>query len=156
MLRERSALILKIHKGLDITLTVIAFVSAYFIKLYLMPKSLIGLTTEPSYYVVLLLTIIIWYPCFAYFRLYESYRKQSLPQILLQMIKSVTTGMVLISLALYALKLLNVSRLLLLIFYIINVGLLSVTKSTIYLVLKRYRGRGFNFRNILIIGSKER
>lgn len=156
MLRERSALIVKIHKGLDIALTVIAFVSAYFIKLYLLPKSLIGLTTEPSYYVVLLSIIIIWYLCFTYFRLYESYRKQLLSQILLQMIKSVTTGMVLISLALYALKLLNVSRLLLLIFYIIDVGLLTVTKSTIYLVLKRYRGRGFNFKNMLIIGSKER
>ncbi|MDP3030021.1 MAG: sugar transferase, partial [Deltaproteobacteria bacterium] len=153
---EQSALVVKIHKGLDIALTVIAFVSAYFIKFYLLPKPLGGLTTGPDYYIVLLLLVIIWYLCFAYFRLYESYRKQSLPQILLQMIKAVATGMVFISVALYALKIFYVSRLLLLIFCILDVGLLAVTKSTIYLVLKRYRSRGFNFRNILIIGSKER
>jgi|CryGeyStandDraft_6_1057127.scaffolds.fasta_scaffold577200_1 hypothetical protein len=29
MLREKSALVVKIHKGLDIALTVIAFVGAY-------------------------------------------------------------------------------------------------------------------------------
>jgi len=46
MLRERSALVVKIHKGLDIALTVIAFVSAYFIKRYL-PAPIGGLTTEP-------------------------------------------------------------------------------------------------------------
>ena len=67
MLREQSALIVKIHKWLDIALTAVAFISAYFIKLYLLPKSLIGLTTDPNYYVVLL-----------------------------QMIKAVATGMVFI------------------------------------------------------------
>jgi len=60
MLREKSALIVKIHKGLDIALTVIAFVGAYFIKRHL-PAPLGGLTTEPSYYIVLLLIVIIWY-----------------------------------------------------------------------------------------------
>ena len=109
MLRERSTLIINLHRFLDICLTVAAFVSAYFIKLYLLPRSMRGLTTEPDYYEVLLLIIIVWYLCFAYFKLYESYRKQSLPMILLQVIKAVSTGMVFIFLALYVLKIFNIS-----------------------------------------------
>lgn len=154
MLRERSALIVKIHKGLDIALTVIAFVSAYFIKRYLFPKPFGGLTTLPNYYIILLLIVIIWYLCFEYFRLYESYRKQTLQPILLQMIKAVATGMVFISVALYFLKIFNVSRLLLLTFCILDVGLLAVTKSAVYLILQKYRSNGFNYRNILVIGSR--
>ena len=155
MLRERSALVVKIHKGLDIALTVIAFICAYFVKRYL-PLPYGGLTTEPSYYIVLLLIIIIWYLSFGYFGLYESYRKQTLWKILLQMIKAVAAGMVFIFLAMYIFKIFNVSRLLLLIFCILNVGLLAVTKSAVYLTLTRYRGSGFNYRNMLIIGSRER
>lgn len=155
MLRERSALIVKIHKGLDIALTVISFIGAYFIKRHL-PQPLGGLTTEPSYYIVLLLVVIIWYLSFEYFDLYESYRKQTLRRILLQMIKAVAAGMGFLFLVLYITKIFNVSRLLLLIFFILNVGFLAIIKSAVYLTLKRYRGRGFNYRNILIIGSRER
>ena len=154
MLRERSALVVKIHKGLDIALTVIAFVSAYFIKRYFLPKPLGGLTTVPNYYIVLLLIVIIWYLCFEYFCLYKSYRKQTLQQILSQMIKAVATGMVFISVTLYFLKIFNVSRLLLLTFCILDIGLLAVTKSAVYLILQRYRSNGFNYRNILVIGSR--
>jgi FlaA1/EpsC-like NDP-sugar epimerase len=156
MLRERSTLIINLHRFLDIGLTVAAFVSAYFIKLYLLPKSMRGLTTEPDYYVVLFLIIIVWYLCFAYFKLYESYRKQTLATVLLQVIKAVTAGMVLLFLILYVLKIFNVSRLLLFIFLLLDIGLLLAVDGTVYLILKKYRSQGVNFRNMLIIGSRER
>ncbi|MBU2623756.1 MAG: sugar transferase [Proteobacteria bacterium] len=156
MLRERSKLITNLHRLLDISLTVAAFVSAYFIKRHLLPISLRGLTTEPDYYEVLFLIIMVWYLCFAYFKLYESYRKQSLPRILLQVIKAVSTGMVFLFLGLYVLKIFDVSQLLLFIFLLLDLGLLLAMKSTIYLVLKKYRSQGVNFRNMLIIGSRER
>ncbi|MDP2854669.1 MAG: hypothetical protein Q8O28_10560 [Smithellaceae bacterium] len=72
------------------------------------------------------------------------------------MIKAVAAGMVFIFLVLYFLKIFNVSRLLLLLFFILNVGLLAATKSAVYHTLKRYRSTGFNYRNMLIIGSRER
>ena len=155
MLREKSALIVKIHKGIDIALTVVAFVGAYFIKRHL-PQPLSGLITEPNYYLVLLLIVIIWYLCFEYFDLYDSYRKRTLQQILFQMIKAVAAGMGFLFLVLYVTKIFDVSRLLLLLFCILNVGLLAVMKSAVYHTLRRYRGSGFNYRNMLIIGSRER
>ena len=55
MLREQSHLIVQTHKLLDIFLTVIAFILAYFIKKDFLPEPFRGLITAPSYYIVLLL-----------------------------------------------------------------------------------------------------
>jgi hypothetical protein len=43
-----------VHKALDICLTAVAFIAAYFIKKYLLPLPFRGLTIAPNYYVVLL------------------------------------------------------------------------------------------------------
>lgn len=155
MLRERNALLVIIHRGLDIALTVIAFVSTYFIKRYL-PPPLGGLVTEPNYYVVLLLIIIIWYFTFRLGNLYASYRKQTLERILWQMIKAVLIGMSILLICLYLLKIKDVSRLLLGLFCLFDIVLLGFSKSFIYKMLTSYRVKGFNYRNILIFGSKKR
>ena len=41
-------------------------------------------------------------------------------------------------------------------FFILNIGLLTLSKGIVYSLLGHYRQRGFNFRNVLIVGSKER
>ena len=55
MFREQSRLIERIHRLLDILLTVAAFGAAYFIKRDLLPEPFRGLITAPNYHVVLLL-----------------------------------------------------------------------------------------------------
>lgn len=42
------------------------------------------------------------------------------------------------------------------IFFLLNIGLLTLSKGIVYSLLGHYRQRGFNFRNVLIVGSKER
>ena len=75
MLREKSTLIIRAHKLLDICLTAAAFIGAYFVKRYLLPEPFRGLDTDPNYYIVLLLIVIIWYLTFDVLDLYNSYRK---------------------------------------------------------------------------------
>jgi exopolysaccharide biosynthesis polyprenyl glycosylphosphotransferase len=45
-----------------------------------------------------------------------------------------------------------ISRLLLGLFFFINLTLLLVSKGATHIVLRRYRAQGFNFRNMLIVG----
>jgi exopolysaccharide biosynthesis polyprenyl glycosylphosphotransferase len=156
MLKEKSNLILKFHKGLDICLTVIAFICAYYIRKYLLPDPFRGLIAVSNYYTVLLLTIIIWYIIFAVFDLYGSFRKRSFIQILWKIFKAVACGVVLLNFVLYFLKIFYVSRLMMIIFFVINVLLLSLSKGIIYRTLTHFREKGFNFRSILIIGGRER
>ena len=156
MLRERAKLIVQAHKAWDICLTAAAFIAAYFIKKYLLPMPFRGLTIAPNYYIILLMIIIIWYMTFSLFDLYKSYRQQALAQILWDMIKAVSTGMMVMFLCMYIFKITDVSRIMMVIFFLLNIGLLAISKGTAYTVLSHYRQKGFNCRNILIVGSRER
>jgi len=156
MLREQRNIICQVHKFLDISITIAAFESAYFIKLYLLPESLRGLIETPNYYTVLLLIIIIWPISFNYFKLYASYRTQSIKQIALNVIKSVFLGLITLNFLMYLLKINDVSRIMMCIYFLTNIFFLIVSKGLIYKILTNMRERGFNFQNILIIGGRER
>jgi hypothetical protein len=155
MLRAHSALFVRLHRLLDLILTAGSFIAAYLVKKYI-PVHLGGLTTTPNYYEILFLIIIIWHVTFLACGLYESYRKRTLSQIIVEMIKAVFIGMSVLMMALYLLKITDVSRLLLVLFCLFNIVLLGISKSIVYRFLTTYRRRGFNYRNILVVGSKER
>lgn len=154
MLREQNKLIVQIHKGLDILLTVVAFVGAYFIKKDLLPEPFRGLITAPNYYVVLLLIIIVWYLVFRLFNLYASYRKQNFGQIFWNMLKAVFVSFLCLNFLMYIFKITDVSRIMMVIFLILNIVFLGLSKGLVYRMLAHFRVKGFNFRNILIVGSK--
>lgn len=156
MLREKSLIIARAHKLLDICLTAGAFIGAYFIKKDLLPEPFCGLITAPNYYIVLILIIIIWYVTFRIFNLYAPYRKQTFGQIFWNLVKAVSTGMLILLLCMYILKITDVSRIMMGIFFMLNIGLLCLSKGIVYRILIHFRKKGFNFRNILIVGSKGR
>ena len=156
MLRERNKLIVRAHKTLDICLAAGAFIAAYFIKKYFLPVPFRGLTIAPNYYIVLLMIIIIWYLTFNSFDLYASYRRRGFGKIFTNMAEAVATAMLVMILCMYILKITDVSRIMLGIFFILDIALLALSKGTAYYLLQRFREKGFNYRNILIIGSKER
>jgi exopolysaccharide biosynthesis polyprenyl glycosylphosphotransferase len=141
---------------LDICFTVSAFISAYFIKLHLLPEPIKGLITAPNYYIVLLFIIIIWYLSFRIFDIYDSFRKQSFAQIFWKIIKAVVSGMVVLHFVMYLLKITDVSRIMMGIFFSLNILLLGVSKGFVYKLLTHFREKGFNLRNVLIIGGRER
>ena len=100
--------------------------------------------------------IIIWYVTFGMFDLYASYRRETLGQVLFKMVKAVCTGMLVLILCMYVFRIKDVSRIMMGIFFLLDIGLLALSKGLVYTVLSRYRQKGFNFRNILIIGSRQR
>ena len=156
MLREQRELVANAHKALDICLTAGAFISAYFIKLLFLPASFRGLTVAPNYYIILLMVIIIWYLAFGSFRLYASYRRRTFTEIFWNMFKAVATGTGVLFVAMYIFNITAVSRILLGAFFLLNIGFLAASKGIVYKMLNRYRKRGFNFRNVVIVGSRER
>ena len=156
MLREHNKLMVQAHRLLDICLTAAAFIGAYFVKSHLLPAPFRGLIVGPGYHVVMLMIIIIWYVTFGMFDLYASYRRKTLGQVLLKMVKAVSTGMLVLILCMYIFRIKDVSRIMIGIFYLLDMGLLAFSKGLVYTVLSQYRQKGFNFRNILIIGSRQR
>ena len=156
MLREHNKLMVQAHRLLDICLTAAAFIGAYFVKNHLLPAPFRGLIVGPGYHVVLLMIIIIWYVTFGLFDLYASYRRETLSHVLFKMVKAVSTGMLVLILCMYIFRIKDVSRMMMGLFFLLDIGLLALSKGLVYTVLSRYRQKGFNFRNILIIGSRQR
>ena len=156
MLREQARLLTKAHRLADLGLTAAAFVGAYGLKKYALPPPYGGLTITPNYYLILLMILVIWYVSLNYFRVYVSSRNLRYATVFWNVLKAVSTGMLILILAIYVLKLEDLSRILLGIFFLLDIVFLAVSKRVIYQVLSRFRRNGFNFRNILIIGSRER
>jgi len=155
MLREKSLFIVRAHKLLDIFLTAAAFIGAYYIKRLALPEPFRGLTIVPNYYVVLLMVVIIWYLTFDASGMYSSYRKKPFGKIVREVFRTVSTGMLIMILCMFVFKMNDVSRIMLGLFYFLNIGLLILSRGLTFMILTRIRRNGFNFRNILIVGSKE-
>ena len=161
MLKDKSSLIINSHRLLDICLTVTAYISAYWIKKYdifllqILPKSIWGLKENPYYDTVLFMIIIIWYISFNFYGLYASYRNQTFGRIFWNTIKAVVSGFILLSLTMYAFKIPYISRIMLTIFIFLNIIILSISKGIIFRLVTSFRLKGYNIRNILVVGSGE-
>lgn len=156
MLKEHASLTLEMQKFTDIAITGFSFIAAYFIKRNLMPGDLSNLSTDPNYYIVLLLIVIAWYISFKWMGMYMSYRQQAFWQFFVVILKSCFMGMVLVGIAMYLMHIQGVSRLLMGIFFMLNICLLTLSKYIIFKTLEKIRTDGFNTRNILIVGSEDR
>lgn len=156
MLKEKNRIIVRLHLFIDVLITITAFIGAYLTKKYLLPGGAGGLSTGPNYYYLLFMVTVIWGLTFQAFNLYEPYRKRSLMQVLVNATQAVCFSLLLFASTLYALKIHDVSRGMILIFGGLNMVLLCLSKTIIYLSLRRIRKRGYNTRNILVVGSLER
>lgn len=156
MLREHSRLLTSLHRTIDIILVILSFIAAYQIKRNFFISGIKGLSTEPNYYLVLLITVLLASFFFRLTGLYQSFRTQSLYQIGMRVSKAVIGILVGTIIVLFLLHEPNVSRMLFAIFIFILTGLLLLTKSLLYYTLHRYRSRDYNSRNVLIIGTGRR
>ena len=155
MFKERSSLIINGHRFLDILITISSFIGAYFIKKYALPAPYGGLSQDPNYYTILFMTIILWYLSFNLFDIYRSYRNQTLGQVIWDAVKAVLAGFVFLNLLMYILRFPHVSRMLISIFVLLNILLLSFSKTLIFQLVNYSRKRTYNIKNIVIIGSRE-
>jgi len=48
----------------------------------------------------------------------------------------------------------DVSRIMMGLFFFLNIGILALSKGIAYQTLKHYRSKGFNYKNVLIIESR--
>lgn len=156
MLREHSKLLARIHMIMDIFWVVLAFVAAYHTKRSFVFFAGQGLSTEPNYYLVLLIAIIIALFSFSVTGCYRPYRTQSLLQIYMRVIRAVVSILFGTIILLYLLHEHNVSRMLLALFIIFLTFFLFLSKGVIYYILRYYRSRSYNTRNLLIVGAGQR
>ena len=156
MLRENQKIIVGFQRTSDLLITAGCFIMAYFIKRHMLPGELAGLTTGPNYYIVLLSIIIIWHVSFNWFGIYRSFREYPFSWFFVNIVKACLVGILVLNICLFVFHIRDMSRLLLGLFLLLNISCLVGFKWGVMMVLQRIRSRGYNTRNVLIVGSKVR
>ncbi|MEJ2200030.1 MAG: sugar transferase [Desulfuromonadaceae bacterium] len=155
MRKENQPFLIRSHKVIDILLTVLAFCLAYTAKRSWLP-AFSGLSTEPNYYFILLVTLVFCSLAYDFFGLYRLERRPVVSKLLASIIKGAFVGTAGALVLLYLIKEANVSRLLMMIFLVFDVLLLCLFRGILILFGRFERKRGLDSREILVIGSRMR
>jgi len=156
MLREKEKILFLINRFTDLGLTVGAFTIAYYIRVYLSPEYFKVLKYTSDYKIVILMVVIIWYLVFEKFHIYSLYQKSISLKTLWKIFQAVSLGMLALVLCMYLFNITTMSRLIIGLFYILNIGLVCFSKFVIQRILIRLRQKEINIRKVLIVGSKTR
>jgi len=100
--------------------------------------------------------IIIWGVLLYFLGMYNSFRIKKIKEILFIVFQAFIFGFLVFSSYLYLFKLQYISRFLIIIVFVFAALLISAEKVALILFFRSTRRHGYNFRNILIVGTGER
>lgn len=111
----------------------------------------------PVYYLWLLpVLVLIWVCLLIYLGMYESFRIKTFGQIFGIIFTAGLAGFIIFGNISYLCKLNYISRLFMASAFILGIVLLVLEKIIVISIFRRLRSKGFNFRNLLIVGTSLR
>lgn len=128
----------------------------YTLDLFPQEQVLDELSAFSKYLNILPLLLFSWWFFLKAFGLYESFRRKSFLEIISAIIKSAFFVMFVFSTAAFLFKLHFVSRSFMAILFIITSLFLIFERWIIVLLLRFFRKKGYNYRNILVVGTGKR
>ncbi len=151
MLKKHSQFFARMMMVLDAMIVGASGVGAYFFI------NRLEMLFPPVYYLWLLpVLVLIWGCLLIYLGMYESFRIKSVQQILGIIFTSGFVGFIIFGNISYLCKLTYVSRILMISFFVLAAVLLAFEKIVIVNIFRCLRRKGFNFRNMLIVGTSQR
>lgn len=154
MIQENQRLLNRLNILLDGLIVFVSFLSGYWFRFYVLRDGVIGVSFQ-EYLLVAALLIPIHLITYHIAGLYESHRKKRLYQELGRLFWLDLLDFALLQMLLFLTKSVNFSRLALLFFFCTNYFLLSVKRVILRKLLHRVRAKGYNQKNIVILGSGE-
>lgn len=154
MIKENQKFLNKINLLTDIIILFISMILAYLIRFYVF--------SSDTYYIKLITyiqftTIIIPINLilFNFFNLYHSFRTTTFVNECTQIIKSNTILIAILLSLLFILKLVHISRWVIVIFYFVNIALIVIKRLILRQSLSKIREKGLNLKHVLIVGAGE-
>lgn len=155
MIQDSQEKIAIIEKFLDIAGIVIAIVLSYFLRFETIFSSQAGHITFLKYIQGLLFLIPSYFMIYYYTGLYTFQRKKNFFTEFFSIIRANVIGFFIYIPYLYFTKQVFVSRVLLLMFPIVNTFVLSAERFILKAVLAKLRKHGYNLKHIVIVGGGE-
>lgn len=156
MIRENQTLLNRINAISDILILFISISLAYFIRFFILnPTPGVAYIDLHKYlqfaFIIIPMNLIIFY----FLHLYDSFRTKSFSKEISNIVTANTILIVVLLSILFTVKLVHLSRLVLVIFYFINITLISVKRYILRKILWNIRLKGLNLKHVIIIGSGE-
>lgn len=156
MIRENQKYLNRIQVLLDAAAVPIAFLLAFYLRFYtgIFSKGTISIQLEQAL-VPVLASIPVYLAAYNLSELYVPRRTKRIRDEVRSIIASNTVGLLILVLVLFAFKMTDFSRYVLLSFYLLNIGITAGTRVVIRLSLRKYRRQGLNLKHCLLVGDTE-
>lgn len=157
MLREHSIVVSYLNKAADILITGLCFFGAYWLARVISPHVFLeDLLPLPRYLWMLLVIIPGWAFALSFSGLYTSLRTVSFATVVNRLTYALFLGALICAASVFVFKQYDFSRGFFGTFIVLNYATLLVWKVVIKKLQSVFRTRGYNFRQILIVGNSER
>ncbi len=166
MLREKQQLFRRLSIGVDICVVCVSFFIAYALRqnihvLYALDffpkKEVLGdLVALSRYLNILPLVIFAWWIALSWSGLYESLRRESFFGIIWRVIRSAFFVILVFVSVAFVFRLTFISRSFIVILFFMTTVLLILERWIVMSCLRSIRKKGYNYRNILIVGTGPR
>lgn len=166
MIKEKEQLFRKLLVATDMFVILASFFLAFILRRnihgiykfdFFPEKQLIGeLANISSYFNILPFALFVWWLALSFSNLYESSRRKSFFEIIWRILKSGVFVMVVFATAAFIFKLNFISRSLIVFSFSITSLLLIIERWFLVVFLRYIRKKGYNYRNILLVGTGPR
>lgn len=155
MIKENQGFLNVLNKVLDALSLIVSLLLTYFVRFYTIFPSEAGHIELYSYMKGLIILVPFYLLVYYYSGLYTPQRRKSFFHEFFNIATANIVGFFVYVTLLYLTRQIMLSRMLLLIFPVINVVILSFERAGLRMVLRFFRKKGFNKKHVLIIGSDD-
>ncbi len=159
----RRKILIVCFKILDLGLMLLAFVSTFIILDLLQDRHetnilnyIIETDLRFKHILLALLLLFVWHLIFNFNGIYQSGRFASKKSEAFNIIKSVSVGTIVLIVLAFLLKVNNLTRGFIMIFWILNILLINTSHLLLRYVLTNLRVHGKNLRNMILVGTNPR
>ncbi len=150
MLKQHATLFRRAVIIFDLFIILISFFIAYYIRNTIEGNKILSITE----YIWLFPVLSFLWILFLYLSgMYNSFRFKTISQVILIIYQSAYLSFLSFAGIIYLLKIPHISRLFMLLIFLVVSLLLTIEKLLLIAIFRRLRKKGFNYRNILIVGT---
>lgn len=160
MLKQRNEQIQLITRSIDVVICIVAFILAFWLRNYTAVGRLGFLSSGSAGSLesnawLLSLSLVLHFFVYPFVGFYESVRIKPITNIVWMVLKALVIEFFILGSAVFFLQIKTTSRTLFALYIIINYSLIFVEKLGIRVLLSGIRRRGYNFRQVLLVGAGE-
>ncbi|MDE5892727.1 MAG: undecaprenyl-phosphate glucose phosphotransferase, partial [Acetatifactor sp.] len=155
MIKDNQKVFNQLHVFMDVMITVISYSLAYFIKFYIIDAEItdVGVLPVRDYFIVLVFLVPAYVILYFFCNVYGPKRTVKRRHEFLAIFQANTLGMAFYIIILYVvIREINYSRLMMGIFYTLNIFFTCLSRVVLRTMLRTIRKRGYNLKHVLVVG----